>query len=189
LLQALVKPVFELAGPVTNSIDKVDIRTHNHATVQRGLGAVAAVFTWLAWLAICPALGFPSLGSAAMVNRAIFPINPEAGHNPDFWVGWVIVIAGLVLAIAAYFVFEGPHLVPTGVPMGVIYGVALWLFTGVVIMGLLGFIEPPRRLPANLDPMHATLMMHSLGPLAALAALIAWVLFGAILAATGRAQR
>jgi hypothetical protein len=30
------------------------------------------VLTWLAWLTICPALGFPTLGTAAMVNRAIF---------------------------------------------------------------------------------------------------------------------
>ena len=188
-MQALRNLVFELALGVTNSIDRVDGHTHNQATVERGLGALAAVITWLAWLDICPVLGFPSLGSAAMVNRAIFPINPEAGHNPDFWVGWVIVIVGLVVATAAFLVYEGSHLLATGVRMGVIYGVALWLFTGVVIMGLVGLIEPPRRVPPNLDPMHATVMMHSLGPLAALAALIAWVLFGAILGATGRAQQ
>jgi hypothetical protein len=158
--------------------------------MQRGLGSVAAVFTWLGWLTICPALGFPTLRAAAMVNRAVFFRNiPEAGHNPDFWVGWVIVIAALLIATAVFFAIDRRHLVRTGIRTGVIYGAALWLMAGVVIMPLLGLIEPSTDVPPNLDLMLATVMMYNLGPLAALAALIAWVLFGAILGATGKAQQ
>lgn len=156
--------------------------------MQRPLGAVAAVVTWLGWLTICPALGFPVLGTAAMVNRAIFGV-----IDPSFWVGWVIVIATLVVAIAVFFILEKAHLVRASIPSGVIYGVALWLFAGVVIMPLIGVIAPTTPPLSGIqpaDPMHATVMMFSLGPLAPLAALIAWVLFGAILgAAAGTEQR
>jgi hypothetical protein len=150
--------------------------------MERPLGAVAAVFTWLGWLTICPALGFPALGAAAMVNRAIFGV-----IDPSFWVGWVIVIAALVVAIAVFFILERAHLVRASIRTGAIYGAALWLFSGVVIMPLIGFITPPTPPLSGIqpaDPMHATVMMFSLGPLASLAALIAWMLFGAILGAT-----
>jgi hypothetical protein len=179
----------ELAAPATNSLDNVGSRTDNQAKVERGLGAVAAVLTWLAWLAICPALGFPTLAPVAMVNRAFFGQIVEAGREPGFWLGWVIVIAGLVLAIGVFFVVERTDLVGMGVRNGVIYGAVLWLFAGVVVMPLLRFAEPSSPFPAHLDPMQPTLMMNSLGPLAALAALIAWVLFGAILGATGRVSQ
>jgi hypothetical protein len=156
--------------------------------MQRALGAAAAVLTWLGWLSICPVLGFPSLGAAAMVNRALFVPIPAAGHDPGLWVGWTIVVAALAGAIAMFFMLEKMRLVRASIRTGVLYGAALWLFVGVVVMPLLGFIEPARRLPANLDPMHPTLMMYSLGPLAAVGSLIAWVLFGGILGATGRAE-
>jgi hypothetical protein len=174
---------------VTNDIDTLDSGRHNQAEVERVIGAVAALFTWLGWLAICPTLGFPSLGPAAMVNRAFFGSIQAAGRNPDFWIGWVIVVAGVLVAIVVFFVADLAHVLRAGIRTGVVYGVALWLFAGVVIMPLLAFVEAPRPLPASLDPMQPTLMMNSLGPLAALAALIAWVLFGAILGATGRVQR
>jgi hypothetical protein len=157
--------------------------------VERVLGAVAAILTWLGWLTISPALGFPSLASVAMVNRAIFPYIGEAGHNPGFWLGWAIVIAGLLLAIGVFLSLERVRRLQAGIGTGAIYGAVLWMFTGLVIMPMLGLIEPARRLPASLDPMHPTLMMSSLGPLAAVGALIAWVLFGAILGATGRVQK
>jgi hypothetical protein len=157
--------------------------------MQRLLGAAAAVLTWLAWLIICPVFGFPALGTAGMINRALFRSIPQAGHEPNFWVGWVIVIATLVLASALFFAFERTHLLRTSWRTGVIYGVALWLLAGIVIMPLLGLIAPRSPFPANSDAMTATVMMASLGPLAALAALIAWVLFGAILGTTGRTQQ
>jgi hypothetical protein len=169
-------------------LDNIPAGFHNHTQMDRPLGAVAAVLTWLGWMTICQALGFPPLAPAAMVNRALFVEIPDAGHNPGFWLGWVIVIAGLVAAIALFLILERVRLVKTGIQTGVIYGAAIWLFTGVVVMPLLGSIEPLRPLPANLDPMHPTLMMYNLGPLAAVAALIAWILFGAILGATGSAR-
>lgn len=64
------------------------------------------MLTWLGWLTICPALGFPTLGTAAMVNRAFF-----GTIDPSFWVGWVIMIASLLVAIAVFFILERAHLV------------------------------------------------------------------------------
>ena len=54
-------------------------------------------------------------------------------------------------------------------------------------MPLLGIFEvkpPPAPGFQPADPMQATFMMYTLGPSAAVAALIAWLLFGAILGAT-----
>lgn len=179
----------ELADHVTNTLDIVQGRTDNQAEMDRGVGAVAAVVTWLAWLAICPVLGFPTLGTAGMVNRAVSGNIPEAGHNPSFWLGWVIVIAGLLVAIAVFLAVERANVVGVNVWTGLIYGATLWLVTGLVIMPLIGLADPRTPFPQKLDPMAASLMMYNLGPLAALAALIAWLLFGAILGATGRARQ
>jgi hypothetical protein len=162
--------------------------------MERALGAAAAVLTWLGWLTICPALGFPVLGTAAMVNRPFFGIIPEAGHEPNFWLGWVILIAALVGAIAGFFILERLRLVRASIRTGVIYGVALWLLTGLVIMPLFGLTEPSPPSASGVgfqpaDVMQARVMMYTLGPLASVAALIAWVLFGAILGATGSGQK
>jgi hypothetical protein len=158
--------------------------------LNRPLGAATAVLTWLGWVTICPALGFPTLGTAAMVNRALFGV-----IDPNFWVGWVIMVAALVVAIAAFLIFERAHLVRASIRSGVVYGAALWLFTGLVIMPLIGVIEKPFVIPTNFpgfqppDQMQGTVMMYSLGPLASVAALIAWVLFGAIVGATESAHQ
>jgi hypothetical protein len=159
--------------------------------LDRPLGAATAVLTWLGWLTICPALGFPTLGTAAMVNRAFFGV-----IDPNFWVGWVVMVAALVVAIAAFFIFERAHLVRASIRSGVVYGAALWLFTGLVIMPLIGVIQKPFIIPGNFpgfqppDQMQGTVMMYSsLGPLASVAALIAWVLFGAIVGATESARQ
>jgi hypothetical protein len=163
--------------------------------MERALGAAAAVLTWVGWLTICPALGFPTLGTAAMINRALFLKIPEAGHEPDFWLGWMILIAGLIGAIALFFILERRRLVRASIRTGVIYGAALWLLSGVVIMPLIGFAGPSQPVPPGLvgfqpvDPMQATVMMYTLGPAAAVAALIAWVLFGAILGASASDKR
>lgn len=154
--------------------------------MERPFGAAAAVLTWLGWLTICPALGFPILATAPMINRAMFKRIPEAGHEPDFWLGWIILIAGLLGAVGLFFALERVRLVCVSIRTGVIYGAAIWLFSGLVVMPLLGLIEPAIPVAANqlADPMQATVMMYTLGPLAAAAALIAWVLFGAILGAS-----
>lgn len=164
--------------------------------MDRALGAAAAIVTWLGWLTICPALGFPTLGTAAMVNRAFFGKIPEAGHNPNFWVGWVILIATLGGAVAVFFILEKVRLVHAGIRTGVIYGIAMWLLAGVVVMPLLSLAQPTQFFPTGgafqpADVMYPTVMMYSLGLLAPVAALIAWVLFGAILgaAASSRQQR
>lgn len=146
--------------------------------------------TWSGWLAICPVLGFPTLGTVGMVNRALFKEIPEAGHNPGFWLGWLILIAALAGAIALFFMFERLRLVRANIRTGVIFGLALWLLVGIVVMPLLGLADPTTPGPASQPPdaMRATLMMYTLGPLASVAALIAWALFGAILGATGRTR-
>ena len=159
---------------------------HKQTLAERPLGAAAAVLTWLGWLTICPVLGFPTLGTAAMVNRAIF-----GTIDPSYWVGWVILIAALLVAIAVFFILERAHLLRANIRSGVIFGAALWLVAGVVIMPILGIIAPPTAPLSGIqpaDPMQATVMMYRLGPLASVAALIAWVLFGATLGATGSAS-
>jgi hypothetical protein len=155
--------------------------------MERPLGAAAAVLTWVGWMAICPALGFPILGTAAMINRAFFKLIPDAGHQPNFWLGWTILIAALAGAIAVYVILDSRRIVRASLRTGLIYGLVLWFVVGAVVMPVFGFFEakPPSApgfQPA--DPMQATFMMLSLGPLAATAALIAWLLFGAILGAT-----
>jgi FtsH-binding integral membrane protein len=157
--------------------------------MERLFGAVAAIAAWSGWLAICPALGFPTLGTVGMINRVLYKQIPEAGHDPDFWLGWLILIAALGGAIALFFMVERLHLVRTSVGTGVIFGLVLWLVVGLVIMPLLGVIDPTSAAPQQPpDAMRATLMMHTLGPLAAVGALIAWILFGAILGATGSSR-
>ena len=154
--------------------------------MERLLGAAAAIVAWSGWLAICPALGFPTLGTVGMVNRALYKVVPEAGHNPVFWLGWLILIGALAGAIAVFFLLERLRLVRPSIGTGVVFGLTLWLIVGLAVMPILGLIDPtspnPQQPP---DAMRATLMMSSLGPLASVAALIAWTLFGAIVGATG----
>lgn len=157
--------------------------------MERLLGAAAAIVAWSGWLAICPALGFPTLGTVGMVNRALYKVIPDAGHNPVYWLGWLILIAALAGAIAVFFVLERLRLMRPSIGTGVIFGLALWLVVGLVVMPLLGLIDPTSASPQQPpDAMRATLMMNSLGPLASVAALIAWTLFGAIIGATGSSR-
>jgi len=125
-----------------------------------------------------------------MINRAIFRFNPEAGHEPNFWIGWTILIVALGGAIAGFFLLEKVRRARASIRTGVVYGVALWVLAGVLIMPLLGLVEPSQPIAPNqpVDPMQATVMMYTLGPLASVAALIAWVCFGAILGATATPQ-
>jgi hypothetical protein len=159
--------------------------------MERLFGAAAAIVTWSGWLLISPALGFPTLGTVAMVNRALYKEIPEAGHNPGYWLGWLILIAALAGAIALFYLLERLRLVRPSIGTGVIFGFALWLVVGMVVMPLLGFVDPTSPIPAPQQPpdaMRATLMMYTLGPLAPVAALIAWTLFGAILGATASSR-
>lgn len=180
---AAITPANGIAGRAARLFE-----VHNRA-VERLFGAAAAIVTWSGWLAICPALGFPTLGTVGMVNRALYKEIPEAGHNPVFWLGWLILVAALAAAIALFFILERLRLMRPSILTGVIFGVALWLVVGLVVMPLLGFIDPTSAAPQQPpDPMRATLMMYTLGPLASVSALIAWTLFGAILGATGSSR-
>jgi hypothetical protein len=124
-----------------------------------------------------------------MVNRVLYKVIPEAGHNPVYWLGWLILIAALAGAIALFFMLERLRLVRPSIGAGVAFGLALWLVVGLVVMPLLGFIDPTSAVTQKPpDAMRATLMMYTLGPLASVAALIAWTLYGAIIGATGSSR-
>jgi len=143
---------------------------------------------WLGWLALAPALGLPTLATAAMVNRDV------ASHeNPGFWLGWLILLLGLAAAVGVYLFVISRFLKPRA-GMGVLYGLVLWLVAGAVVMPLLAWgapaIPPPPSLPPGTppppqppDPMHASFMMLDLSDWAPVCAAAAWLLFGAILGA------
>jgi hypothetical protein len=152
------------------------------------LGGIAAVMVWLGWFALAPALGLPTLATAGMVNR------PVASHeNPDYWLGWLILLLGLAAAVAVYFLVASRFLEPRE-GYGLLYGVGLWLVAGAIVMPLLASaaptFPPPPPLPAGIppppqagDPMHASFMMLDLSSWAPVSAAVAWVLFGAVLGA------
>ena len=152
------------------------------------LGGVAAVMVWLGWLALAPALGFPTLATAAMVNRDV------ASHeDPDFWLGWLILLLGLAAAVGVYLFVTSRFFEPR-VWMGVLYGLVLWLVAGAVVMPILAWgapaVPPPPPLPPGAhpapqaaDPMHASFMMLDFSTWAPVCAAVAWLSFGAILGA------
>jgi quercetin dioxygenase-like cupin family protein len=159
------------------------------APSARVLGAAGAILAWLGWFAVSPALGFPTLATAAMLNRVLVP-----DSDPGVWVGWTTMIAVLAALIGLYGFATGRRFFRPGVVSGFVYGVAAWGVAGAVIMPLLGVISPaappPPVLPGHIpplntpDPMHGTFMMLSLGPLAPASALIAWACFGVVLGST-----
>lgn len=143
---------------------------------------------WLGWFALAPALGLPTLATAGMVSRDI-----DSHENPDYWLGWLILLLGLAAAAAVYFLITRFFLKPRE-GMGVLYGLVLWLIGGAVVMPILAWAAPtsppPPPLPAGIapppqapDPMHASFMMLDLSNWAPVSAAIAWVLFGAVLGA------
>jgi hypothetical protein len=153
------------------------------------LGGTAAVLAWLGWLAVAPALGLPTLGAAALVNRDV-----ASDENPGFWLGWLIVLLGLAAAVALYFLLAD-RLRNLGVGAGLLYGAALWLVAGAVVMPLLAWAEPAAAPPPPLppgtppppqppNPMHPSFMMLDLSAWAPVCAGVAWLLFGAILGTT-----
>ncbi len=156
----------------------------------RVVGGVAAIVTWLGWLALAPALGLPTLATAAMLNRDV------ASHeNPGYWLGWLILLLGLAAAVGVYVLVTSRLLRPK-VWMGVLYGLVLWLVAGAVVMPILAWgapsFPPPPPLPPGApplpppppDPMHASFMMLDFSNWAPVCAAVAWLLFGAILGAT-----
>jgi hypothetical protein len=143
---------------------------------------------WLGWFAVAPALGLPTLATAAMVNRDVAP-----KEDPNYWLGWLILLLGLAASVGVYLLVTGRFLTPR-VGMGLLYGLVLWFVAGAVVMPLLAWgapaTPPPPPLPPGTppppqapDPMHASFMMLDLGNWAPVSAAVAWLLFGAILGA------
>ncbi|HCP62249.1 MAG TPA: hypothetical protein DIU14_07260 [Actinobacteria bacterium] len=155
------------------------------------LGAIAAIVAWLGWFQIAPALGFPTIGPAAMVNR-VFVFH----SNPGAWIGWTLLVMGLAIVVALYEVLEARGMIPRGAVFGLLFGVVAWAVAGLVLMPIIGHISgpaptppPPPGIPTSPDPMHATFMMLHLGALAPVDALLAWLLFGAVLGAASGVLR
>src|SRR5687768_6247653 len=153
------------------------------------LGVLAAVMSWLGWFAVCPALGFPTLGTAAMLNRVFLP-----REGPGFWLGWVLLLIGLVSAALLYLAAADRGSTRPSIVSGVLYGALCWLVAGALIMPFLELALPSAApttpaAPALPDPMRPSFMMLHLGFGAPIAALVAWLMFGAVLGATASARR
>jgi hypothetical protein len=150
------------------------------------LGALAGIAAWVGWLTVCPALGFPTLAAAAMFNRVLVP-----REDPGFWLGWGVLLIGLAAAALLFLVLAGTGRFRPSVASGALYGVVCWLIAGAIVMPLLGLALPAGQAAAGAaatppDPMVGSFMMLHLGPAAPITALIAWVLFGAVLGGTSR---
>jgi hypothetical protein len=145
------------------------------------LGALAGIAAWVGWLTVCPALGFPTLGTAAMFNRVLAP-----REDPGFWLGWGVLLIGLAAAALLYIVLAVTGRFRPSVASGSLYGVVCWLVAGAIVMPLLGLALPAAQSAAGTaatapDPMVGSFMMLHLGLAAPIAALVAWVVFGAVL--------
>jgi quercetin dioxygenase-like cupin family protein len=128
-----------------------------------------------------------------MVNRVFVPHS-----NPGAWIGWTLLVVGLAIVVALYEVLDARGLIPRGAVFGLLFGLAAWAVGGLVVMPIIGHISGPAStpppppgppVPTSPDPMHATLMMLHLGARAPLEALLAWLLFGAVLSAASGVSR
>jgi len=146
-----------------------------------------AVVAWLGWFEIAPALGFPTIGPAAMLTRVFVPKS-----DPGVWVGWVLLGLGLVAVAVLYSLAVARGWFRPGPMSGLLLGLAAWAIAGTVVMVIMGHISPPAPappappgppLPTTPDPMHATFMMLHLGALAPVEALAGWLLLGAVVGA------
>ncbi|TMD25746.1 MAG: hypothetical protein E6I92_11780 [Chloroflexi bacterium] len=144
--------------------------------MRRVLVGAAAIVTSLGWLQLAAAFGFPVTAPAAMLDRML-GAQREAGPA-----GWVLLLLGEAALAAAYFLVVEPR--TRGVVAPIAYGLGAWLLSGAVLMPIVGLIQgaPPAGDAPN-DPMRATFFMLNLGPGAAVESLVAWLLFGAVLAA------
>lgn len=144
--------------------------------MRRVLVGTAAVVASLGWLQVAPAFGFPVTAPAAMLDRML------GAHREAGPAGWALLLLGEAVLVAGYFLVIEPR--TRGVVAPIAYALGAWLFSGAVVMPVVALIQgaPPAGDTAN-DPMRATLFMLNLGPMAAVEALVAWLLFGAVLAA------
>jgi quercetin dioxygenase-like cupin family protein len=156
----------------------------NYGAMGRALGGLAGIAAWIGWLTVCPALGFPTLATAPMFNRVVVP-----AEDPGFWLGWALLLIGLASAALLYMAAADRGRLRPSIASGLVYGAICWLFAGAVVMPLLGLAFPSAAAttPAALtppDPMHGSFMMLHLGVAAPIAALVAWLMFGAVLGVT-----
>ncbi len=151
--------------------------------MRMGLGVLAGVTAWFGWLTVCPALGFPSLATAAMLNLVVVP-----RQDPGFWLGWALLVVGLVLVALVYSPAVGRSRLRPGIASGAAYGVIWWIIAGAVIMPILGLAGTPAAAGAAVDSMRGSFMMLDLGIGAPIAALVAWLLFGVALGASAVPQ-
>jgi hypothetical protein len=142
--------------------------------MRRVLVGTAAVVISLGWLQLAPAFGFPVTAPAAMLDRTL------GAHREAGPAGWALLLMGEAVLVAAYFLVVEPR--TRGMVAPFAYALGAWLLAGAVLMPVIGLIQgvPPANDPTS---MHATPFMLNLGPLAAVESLVAWLLFGAILAA------
>jgi quercetin dioxygenase-like cupin family protein len=156
------------------------------------MGIVGAVVAWLGWFEVAPALGFPTIGPAAMLNRVFVPKS-----DPGVWLGWFVMALGLLAVAALYALATARGWIQPGPLAGSLFGLAAWAIAGMALMVIIGHVSPPAPappappgppLPTSPDPMHATFLMLHLGVLAPLGALAAWLLFGAVLGATSAVE-
>jgi quercetin dioxygenase-like cupin family protein len=144
------------------------------------LGGVAA---WLGWLTVCPALGFPTLATAEMLNRVFVPRD-----DPGSWLGWALLLIGLVSAALLYLAAADRGRLRPSIASGALYGAICWLIAGAIVMPLLGLVSPSPAATNPPDPMQGSFMMLPLGVSAPIAALIAWLMFGAVVGAASASR-
>lgn len=99
--------------------------------------------------------------------------------------GWAVLLIGLATAALLYVAAADRGRLRPSLVSGVVYGAICWLIAGAVVMPLLGVIAPApaTSTTAPPDPMRGSFMMLNLGVAAPIVALIAWLMFGAVLGA------
>ena len=139
-------------------------------------GAVA-IAAWLGWLALSPVLGFPRTEPAGMFDRFLSPMGGMG------WVGWAVLLIGEVALASVYLAAVKSGRFPSGILSGLLYGAAVWLITGAVVMPIMALGAPAMMAD---DPMRTSFMMLHLGPLAPINALIGRLIYGALLGGSSK---
>jgi quercetin dioxygenase-like cupin family protein len=114
------------------------------------------------------------------------PLVPR--EDPGFWLGWALLVSGLAVVAIGYLGAVSRGRPRGGVLSGLAYGALCWLIAGAVVMPLLGLAASPPAAGAAADPMRGSFMMLDLGVGAPVVALIAWLIFGAVLGASALPQ-
>lgn len=138
------------------------------------MGATVAIAAWLGWLELSPFLGFPHTAAAGMFERVLAPMGGMG------WLGWAALLLVEAALAALYLAALRSGWIPGGIHSGLLYGVALWIIAGAVVMPVMAMGAPAM----SGDSMGTSFMMLHLGLLAPINALIGRLLYGALLGAT-----